>query len=227
VQDVSASVSELRRAVIELGHVGGTIPPNVAGRDLDDPAFAPLFDEATRLDAPLSVHWGNGSHLHAAGTDRFDTHFMVHALGHPVEQMIALACVLTGGVLDEHPTLRIGFLEAGCGWTPYWVERLEDHYERRGAELPRMKRAPSEYLAQRRCFVTAEPAERLLPQALTAFGDGCVLFASDYPHSDSAFPHAVSTLRGRQDVPDDEKPGLFGGNALAFYGPRLAGRRRQ
>jgi uncharacterized protein len=224
VQDVPAAVVELRRAVVERGHLGGTVPPNVEGKNLDHPDFAPLFAEAAALDAPISVHWGNGAHLHAAGTERFDTHFMVHALGHPVEQMIALASVLGGGVLDEHPTLRIGFLEAGCGWVPYWVERLDEHYERRGGELPRMAMSPSQYLAQGRCFVTAEPDERLVPQAVEAFGEGAVMFASDYPHTDSTFPYAVKKLRARDDLTPEIKQRLLGANALVYYGSRL--RRR-
>ncbi len=223
-QDVGAAVEELRRAVLDRGHVGGTVPPNVDGKNLDHSDFGPLFAEAARLDVPISVHWGNGAHLHAAGTERFDTHFMVHALGHPVEQMIALASVLCGGVLDDHPGLRLGFLEAGCGWTPYWVERLEEHYERRGGEVPRMAVSPAAYLAQGRCFVTTEPDERLLPLAVDVLGPGAVMFASDYPHTDSKFPYSVKTLRERDDVADDVKQRLLGTNALAYYGSRLRSR---
>ena len=225
-QDLSASVEELRRAVVELGHLGGTVPPSIAGKELDDAALAPLFAEAARLDAPISVHWGNGSHLPAAGTERFDTHFMVHAIGHPFEQMIAMAAILCGGVLDDHPTLRVGFLEAGCGWVPYWVERLEEHYERRSAEMPRMSRSPEEYLAQGRCFVTAEPDERLVPEAIEAMGETSVMYASDYPHSDSKFPYSVKAVRERQDIDEETKERLLGTNALRYYGPRLENRIR-
>ena len=220
-QDVPAAVEELRRAVEELGHVGGTVPPAVAGRELDDAALGPLFAEAARLDVPLSVHWGNGAHLPAAGTERFDTHFMVHAIGHPFEQMIAMAAIVCGGVLDDHPALRVGFLEAGCGWVPYWVERLEEHYERRSAEMPRMSRSPREYLSDGRCFVTAEPDERLVPEALEAFGESSVMYASDYPHTDSKFPHSVKAVRERGDLSDETKDRLLGANALRYYGARL------
>ncbi len=220
-QDVAASVDELRRAVSERGHVGGTVPPNVAGKDLDHPDFAPLFAEAARLDVPISVHWGNGSHLPAAGTERFDTHFMVHAIGHPFEQMIALAAVVCGGVLDEHPLLRIGFLEAGCGWVPYWVERLEEHYERRSAEMPRMTRSPGEYLREGRCFVTAEPDEHLVPVTIDVLGDGQVMYASDYPHTDSKFPFSVKAVRERDDLNDEAKERLLGTNARHYYGGRF------
>jgi predicted TIM-barrel fold metal-dependent hydrolase len=146
---------------------------------------------------------------------------MVHAIGHPFEQMIAMASIVCGGVLDDHPTLRVGFLEAGCGWVPYWVERLEEHYERRSAEMPRMTRSPREYLSEGRCFVTAEPDEHLVPEALASIGERSVMYASDYPHTDSKFPYSVKSVRERDDLSDQAKDLVLGQNALRYYGPRL------
>jgi predicted TIM-barrel fold metal-dependent hydrolase len=223
LQDVDAAVTELRRAVEELGLLGATVPPNVAGRNLDRPEFDPLWAEAQRLDVPVSVHWGNGAYVPAAGNERFDTHFMSHATGHPFEQMIAMASVVCGGLLERFPTLRFGFLEAGCGWVPYWVERLEEHYERRSAEMTAMRRSPREYLAEGRCFVTAEPDEALLPLAVETLGADALLFASDYPHTDSKFPYAVKSLRERDDVNESVKAKVLGDNAQHYYGARLFG----
>lgn len=218
LQDVESAVEELRRAVTELGHLGGTIPPTVDGKDLHDKSFEPLWAEAERLDVPISVHWGNGSHLPAAGTERFDTHFMVHAIGHPFEQMIAMASIITGGVFERHPALRVGFLEAGCGWAPYWLERLHEHWERRGAEVPELGRDPMEYVAKGNCFVSAEPEERGLPLAVETFGAGHVFFSSDYPHSDSAFPDAVRIVKEREDIDAETRRGLLHDAATSYYG---------
>jgi uncharacterized protein len=222
LQDVSASIDEMQRAVTDLHHVGVTVPPNVAGKNLDHADFHPLYEEAQRLNVPISVHWGNASYLPAAGTERFDTHFMVHAVGHPFEQMIALASIVCGGVLERFPKLRFGFLEAGCGWLPYWVERLHEHYERRAAEMPQMRADPLEYLARGNCFITAEPDEGGLPAAIQTVGDGNIMFASDYPHSDSKFPDSVACLRARTDVSDAGKTKLLGQNAATYYGLAVA-----
>lgn len=216
VQDVAAAVEEMRRAVTELGHVGVTVPPNAEGRELDDEYFRPIFEEAARLDVPVSVHWGNGSYLPAAGTERFDTHFMVHAIGHPFEQMIAMACIISGGVLDAVPGVRVAFLEAGCGWVPYWLERLHEHWERRGGEMPG-ERDPIEYVHEGRCYFAAEPDERLLPATVAMVGADHVLFSSDYPHSDSKFPESVKAVRERDDLSDQEKEKVLGANAERFY----------
>ncbi len=42
---------------------------------------------------------------------------------------MALLALIEGGVLENHPQLRVGFLESGCGWLPYWLWRLDREYE--------------------------------------------------------------------------------------------------
>jgi hypothetical protein len=218
VQDVPSAVHEMRRAVTEKGHLGVTLPPNVEGKNLDHPDFYPIYEEAQKLGCPIAVHWGNGSYLRAAGTERFDTHFMVHAVGHPFEQMIALASIVCGGVLEQFPDLRFVFLEAGCGWVPYWVERLEEHYERRAAEMPLMKKEPIEYITGGGCWFSTEPDERWLPAAIATVGDDLILYSSDYPHTDSKFPNSVRAVREREDLSDESKDKVLGANAARFYG---------
>lgn len=217
VQDIPAAVEELRRAVTEKGLLGGTVPPNVDGKNLDHPDFYPLWEEAGRLDVPISVHWGNGSYLRAAGTERFNTHFMVHAIGHPFEQMIAVATIVCGGVAEQFPNVRFGFLEAGCGWVPFWAERLEEHYERRAAEMPLMKKEPLEYLTSGSCWFAAEPDEDGVPGAAETVGDEYILYSSDYPHTDSKFPESVSAVRERDDLSDTAKERILGTNAARYY----------
>lgn len=218
VQDIPAAVDEARRAVLERGHVGITIPPNHCGINLDDPYFHPIYAVAQELGVPVAVHWGNGSHLTAAGTERFDTHFMVHAIGHPFEQMLALASVICGGVVEQFPRLRIGFLEAGCGWAAYWLERLDEHFERRSAEMPLLTKEPSAYFADGNLFLSSEPDERLVPVVMEQVGTDAVFYASDYPHTDSKFPYSVKCVRERDDLPEGALPKLLGLNAARFYG---------
>lgn len=218
VQDMDAAVAEARRAVTELGHVAITVPPNLYGRNLDDEYFYPLYAAAQEMNAPISVHWGNGSHLVAAGTERFDTHFMVHAVGHPFEQQLALASIVCGGVLDAFPRLRFAFLEAGCGWAAYWVERLDEHFERRSAEVPKMTKEASHYFRDGNLFLSSEPDERLIPVVMEQLGVDNVFYSSDYPHTDSKFPYSVKTIRERDDLPEGAIDKLLGVNAGRLYG---------
>jgi len=218
LQDIPASVHEMRRAIQEVGCIGITMPPNVNGKNLDHPDFYPVYEEAQNLNAPIAIHWGNGAYLTAAGTERFDTHFMTHAVGHPFEQMIALACLVCGGVIEQFPRLRFAFLEAGCGWLPYWIDRLHEHYERRTAEMPLMKREPLEYITSGSCYFATEPDERLLPATLKMIGDDYVLYSSDYPHTDSKFPYSVKWIMERTDITAANKEKLLCANGVRFYG---------
>jgi len=217
LQDIPASVAEMNRATRELGHVGIIMPPNVNGKNLDHPDFYPIYETAEQLNLPIAVHWGNGAYLTAAGVERFDTHFMAHAFGHPFEQIIALTCLICGGVIEQFPRLRFAFLEAGCGWLPYWMQRLHEHYERRTAEVPLMKKEPVEYLLSGSCYLAAEPDEGMLPAVIDAFGDDFILFGSDYPHTDSKFPDSVKFVRERDDVPEASKEKILS-NGARFLG---------
>ena len=44
-------------------------------------------------------------------------------------QMRAMAALIGGGVMESYPRLRVAFLEAGVGWLPFWMERLDEHFE--------------------------------------------------------------------------------------------------
>jgi predicted TIM-barrel fold metal-dependent hydrolase len=217
IQDIPAAVEELKRAVTEKGHVGATLPPNHDGVDLASGYFHPIFEAAESLGVPISIHWGNGSHLKSAGGERFDTHFMLHAVGHPVEQMIALANIVCGGVVEDFPNLKFGFLEAGCGWAAYWLERLDEHFERRSREMPRMTKEPSEYFADGNLFLSSEPDERLVPVVAQQVGLDAIFYASDYPHTDSKFPYSVKCVRERDDLPEGMLPNLIGLTAARYY----------
>src|SRR5262249_19344855 len=86
-QNVDAGISELRRAVKELGMLGGMLPSNgeaIQGH-LGNKIYWPLYEEAEKLGCALAVHVGC---LHHMGLDAFSTYYPVHALGHPFSLMI-------------------------------------------------------------------------------------------------------------------------------------------
>ncbi len=87
--------------------------------------------------------------------------------------------------LERHPNLRVAFLEAGCGWLPYWLWRLDEaEYKHLAWEVKdNVKMKPSEYF-RRQCFVSIEPDEPYLPEIIKYIGDDNLLFGSDFPHID-------------------------------------------
>ena len=81
----------------------------------------------------------------------FFTRFaQTQALSHPLSQMIQLTSFVMEGVFERFPRLRVAFLEAGAGWVPFLMDRLDRSYEAWSGGPDRefsewVKREPSEY----------------------------------------------------------------------------------
>lgn len=117
-------IPELNR-IAKFGWKAVCFPPNpIKGRLLSNPAYESFWTECEELEIAIGLHAVAHCRLPTAGIERFDTHFSIHACTHPMEQMMALLALIEGGVLERHPRLRVGFLESGCGWLPYWLWRL-------------------------------------------------------------------------------------------------------
>jgi predicted TIM-barrel fold metal-dependent hydrolase len=219
LEDVPASVRELERATGELGFRGAFFRPNpYAGRPIQHPAYEPVWDCAESLGVPITVHEGVSERLPTLGRDRSESPVLHHLFSHPFEQMAACAGLVLGGVLDRHPRLRFAFLESGAGWVPYWLERMDGHFETWGHHLPACKRRPSEAFASQ-CFVSMEPDEATAPAVIERLGDEGLLFASDYPHTDHVFPGVVGqALDALADVPEASRRRVLRDNARRLYG---------
>ena len=201
-----------------LGLVAVTVPPTLRdGRNLDHPTLEPLWDAIEASGLPVGVHGAPGMNIPVPGADRFDNYVQVHALSFPFDQMIALTALALGGVLERHARLRVAFLESGVGWVPYFLERLDEHVEKRGQQVPGCPRPPSEYVARGQCIFSCEPEEKALAWAAGEIGPDRIMYASDYPHWDSDFPNTVAPIRDRSDLSEQAKAHVLGGTAARFY----------
>lgn len=215
-QDVEAAVAEANRAIVDLGLAAVAVATQGMREHLGSETFWPIYAELERLNAPLCVH---NRREGPAGERRFDSFLFMHTIGRPVETVIQFAGLLYGGVAERFPGLRVGFLECGVGWVPYWMERMDEEWEKRGkVEAPLCVERPSDYVRSGNWFFATEPEEGMLPYVIERIGAERILFASDYPHWDGMFPNVVSTIRGRTDLTDDAKAKILGENAKRFYG---------
>ena len=214
IQDVKLAIAEAKRVVNELGFKGIFVRPNpVKGRNIDDAYYDPLYKTIVELGIPLLVHEGSGAFLPTAGADRFaGKWFFTHTISHPVEQMLASLGLICGGALERNPELQVVFLEAGAGWLPYWLWRMDEHYEILPFQVPRLKMKPSDYF-HRQCYTSFEADETRLGEVIDSIGADRVVFASDYPHWDATFPGVTDMILNRKDLGADTKRKLMGENA--------------
>jgi predicted TIM-barrel fold metal-dependent hydrolase len=217
IEDVETSIKILAEAK-QAGLVGVSLPPALRRRNLDHPDLDPLYTAATDLDLGVAVHGAPGIHLPKIGVDRFTNYIQVHCISFPFDQMTAMTAVVSGGVLERHPKLRIAFMESGVTWVPYFMDRLHEHWEKRGDWIENgWKRDPREYLARGQIYVPCEPDETVLPAVIDALGDEFIMYASDYPHWDGEFPESTKALRTRRDIGEESRARILGGNARRFF----------
>jgi hypothetical protein len=217
LQDVGEAVKEARRAVEKLGFVGVMMPTNVRDTDIGNQRFWPFYEEIERLGVGLAVH--GGIHASERMHGRFDTFIAVHTVAFPFECMAALTGLIFAGVPEAFPRLRIAALEASCGWVPFLMDRMDAEFELRGTrEAPLLKAKPSEYLKGGRFYFAFEVEESTIPYVIDRVGADKLLFASDYPHWDTSWPHSVRIFKGRKEISDKDKKQILARNPEEFYG---------
>ena len=217
--DVDASIRELERATERYGFRGAFFRPNpYAGRPIHHPDYEPLWACAAALGIPVTVHEGISDWVPTLGRERFENPAMLHVVCHPFEQMAACAGLILTGVLERNPRLKLAFLESGAAWLPYWLHRLDEHWETWGHLLPAVRMPPSEYF-KRQCMISTEPGEEAVAAVVTHVGDDYVVWASDYPHPDATFPGAVTkTLAAMERLSPTAQRKIMGANAARLYG---------
>jgi len=216
LQDPQAGVTELRRSK-DLGALGVMLLGTEQNRTWDRPEFDLFWAAAVELNMPVSFHVGwSIPHL----TEMYDRPYdsLLNAFTFPL--LMAFSAMVAGGVLDRHPRLRVGFLELGVGWVPWFTERMQHFWETVG-KLPSIayhaRHEPNYYLKTGQIFVTTEVTDEALPEAIEILSEDSILFASDMPHNDRTID-AASVLRKRNDITETQKRNILWDTALPYYG---------
>lgn len=182
----------------------GASPP------LGDPKYDPIYEAAEDNGLPVAYHGAGPGAFHR----EFPVHDIemqsmmeIHSLAHPWNQMQTLVSLTVNGAFEKFSDLDFVFLEAGIGWLPYMMFRLNSEYGMRRMEAPLLERTPEEYIREN-CYVSTQP----LGEPLTAtdmhhlidvVGADNIMFASDYPHWD--FDHPDGLDRHLREMFDEEQ----------------------
>lgn len=217
--DPSAAVEEARRCVQELGFKAVFLSPGAVNRrPWHHEVYDPLWAEVERLGVPICFHGGGQNDLKPDfSLEIFDKLMMWHIFAQPLGIMATTVSLCAGGVFERFPALRAGLLEGNCGWAPWLIHRLDEHYEWVGwFEAPDLGMKPSEYFV-RNCFLSVEADEDPAKDFVARFGDGNLVFSTDYPHGDSKYPHAVEAFE-KMPLSEESKIRIVGENWERLYG---------
>ena len=218
MRDPIAAAEELRRAVTELGMVSFELVTTGQAYGLGDPIYDPIYAEAERLNVPLCIHGSTRTAFEELGADRFRTFNEVHTYSFPASMMLHFTSIMFSGMPMRFPKLKLAFLEIGATWLPYYLNRMDEHWELRGdVEAPWLTKRPSDAFREAPYYVSIEAGETLLGDTLDHIGVKHFLFASDFPHWDAEFPQNLQALEARTDVSEADKRKLLYDNARAFF----------
>ncbi|HLI16238.1 MAG TPA: amidohydrolase family protein [Acidimicrobiales bacterium] len=220
LQDPAAAAAELERAVTELGLVGSYIGSDVGGVPLSDPRFEEVWAEHERLGVPVVVHPAPRN-VERPGDADYARWELDVVYGFLVDEGLAVAHLVLGGVLDRHPRLAV-HVPHGGGFAPYQVGRLETALEKRPWGRGLLRRSFEEQWSQL-SFDTAVHRADALAFLVATQGAGRVLHGCNFAGWDQE-ERSVAMVEALA-IGEEEKAAILAGNARRLFRLREPGAR--
>ena len=205
LNDPTASVTELERAMKDLGLPGAMVFSNVNGTALADAAYEPLWRKANELDAVIYIH-----PAHPASVQAMEEFWLTALVGFLFDTTLAAAHLVFAGVPERYPRIRWALTHMG-GALPYLAERCDRGYEAFAECRRNISRRPTDYF-KRFYYDTVNFNPDAIDFAIRFAGPDHILAGSDYPHQIGSIPKMLDAL-SRVNVTNAELRMILGGNA--------------
>ncbi len=227
-----AAARELERAIGELGARGVQIYTNAAGRPLDAPEFAPLFDAMAKWDLPIWLHPARNPNFADYAAEEESKYEIWWTFGWPYETSVAMARLVFAGIFERHPRIKIITHHMG-GMIPYFEGRVGHGWDQLGARSSKQDYAALRHSLKKRladyfhmfyadtALFGALPATRC---GLEFFGADRILFASDSPFEPQPGLFIRETIRviNSLELSREVREKILHGNILALLNSKPA-----
>ena len=227
--DPLAAVDEVHR-VAKLGFRQVNFLVNDVTVDMYLKSWDPFWTAAAEAGLIVSYHVGGSPQL-GTGTARARSRDLPPEERRPAFNMGVgngstsffepFVNLFSFGTLERHPSLKLVLGESGTGWIPFVVQELDYRYRRaletRSADQLGLEELPSEVF-KRQVWATYQ-TDVVGLHLVEFFGDGHMLWASDYPHPDGTFPFSKDVVeRDTAHLAPQVKRKILRDNASALYG---------
>jgi len=206
-------VKELK-AVKEMGFKGVMMPGDPAVEDYDSKVYDPVWATAVELGLPLSFHILTTKGSGQPRGPRINSFLSIIRGCQDI-----MGTMIYGGVFDRHPKLKIVCVEADAGWVPHYMYRMDHAYKRHRywMKAPPLDRMPSEYFREN--IYTTFQDDYVAFQTKDLVNVRRLMWASDFPHSDSTWPNSQAVLDEQtKGLTEQERNWICHDNVAELYG---------
>jgi predicted TIM-barrel fold metal-dependent hydrolase len=212
--DMDAAVAEVERLGADPRFVQVLLPVR-SDTPYGNVRYHPLYEAAVRHDLAIGLHaWGRAGS--APGLSGFTATYIEDYLANSQIVQTQLVSLVSEGVFDRFPELRVALIECGFTWLPSLLWRFDKDWKGVWREVPWVRSRPSEYV-RRHFRATTEPAQ--LPRTrgdraalLEMVGVDMLMFASDHPHD-----HGASGAAMLEALDADAREAITRTTASGFY----------
>ncbi len=200
-QHAELATAELARARAD-GARGVMVLANIAGRPLTAPEFAPVWQAIDAAALPVLVHPTAPPGVREMQMNEFQ---LTASIGFTFDTTLAMSRMLFDGFFDRYTKLKI-IASHGGGALPFLLGRLDQCFRNIPACRTKTQSAPSSYMG--RLYADSVVfTQQALDLAVHAFGEDCVLYGSDYPHTIGDAPGCLARVNSLAGVQRDKVRG--------------------
>ena len=190
LRSVEEGIAQLE-AMKASGMRGVMMPGNPATDfDYDDPRWDPFWNAATELKLPLSWHILTTKESGRPRGPKANSFMTIIRANQDI-----MGTLVFGGVFERNPGLRVVCVEADAGWVPHYMYRMDHAYKRHRYWLPpgqELSKLPSEYFREH--IYTTFQDDWIAFKMVEHVNHQRLLWANDFPHSDSTWPWSQEML---------------------------------
>jgi predicted TIM-barrel fold metal-dependent hydrolase len=192
-EDAAASAAEIRKRAGDPNFCQVLMMSRTA-EPAGNPRYWPIYEAAAEAGLPVAFHAFGYSGWAMTNTG-WPSFYIEEVSEHATSCQNQVTSLVVEGVFERLPDLKVILIECGFAWLPSVAWRLDRHWRHLKAEVPHLRRAPSEVIREH-VWVSTQPMEepevgRHLKDVMGWIGWDRILFATDYPHWDFDDPRAA------------------------------------
>jgi aminocarboxymuconate-semialdehyde decarboxylase len=207
LQDMELALTELNRAVRDLGLKVANVPAELRGAYLGDTQFQPFWEAAQDLGVVTFMH------PDGAKDPWFFQWGMWNSLGQSLEEAKFMASIIYEGILETYPRLKL-VLAHGGGYFPHNMGRLDRNVKNAPHSMKNITRKPSDYL-KNVYYDTCLYDPTVLSALIKIVGPDRLLLGADWPIGEA---DPVGFVNRCPDIDDAEKRMITGGRVAELIG---------